>query len=98
MRTCHLGIALFALGALGASSAWGSVEPAGKLRPSPVASVLPTVLERGQLGVLDARAFDQFSEIILVAFADKDKPPPKRSRKCPPDHGGKNDHDCRVDK
>jgi hypothetical protein len=100
MRPSHLGIVLFALGALGTSSAWGSVEPAGKLRPSPAASVLPIVAQRDQLGMLDARVLHQLSEISLVAFADKadkgedkdkDKerePPPKHSGKCPPGHGG----------
>ncbi len=103
MRIGHLGIALFAFAALGTSSAWGSVEPAGKLMPSPVASVLSTVQERGQIETLGAPAWNHFSETSLLAFADKETdkdkekdkdkepPPPKRSEKCPPGHGG-DDH------
>jgi len=109
MRTSHLGIVLFAFGALGASSAFGSVVPADKLRPSPVASALPTFEQRGPLGTLDARALNQFSETKLIAFADEKekekerKPPPERSEKCPPrDDGrggnGNDGHDCRGDK
>jgi hypothetical protein len=113
MRTRHLGIALFALGAMGASSAWGSVELAGTVRISSAASILPMVAQRGQFGMLDAQTAHQFSEINLMSFADKkddDKknepppPPPKRSGKCPPGHGGDDHgddnggHDCRGDK
>ena len=118
MRTCHLTIVLFTFACLGASTAWGSVESADKLRPSPVASVLPTVAQRNQLGMLDARALDLFSEAKLIAFFDDKEneppppPPPARSDKCPPGHGGDDDHgndghggtggndghDCRIDK
>jgi hypothetical protein len=111
MQTGHLSVALLALGALGASPAWGSVEPTGKIIPSAVASFLPTAAQPDQFRMLNARASHPFSEIILVAFADdKDKkekpppPPPPKSAKCPPGHGGDdqghgNDgHDCRVDK
>jgi len=73
--------------------------------------------------MLDDRALDQFSETKLIAFfAEKEKekekekepppPPPKRSEKCPPGHGGDDNHgndghggtggndghDCRIDK
>ena|ERR1700676_3502927 len=93
MRTSHLGIVLFAFGALGASSAFGSVVPADKLRPSPVASALPTFEQRGPLGTLDARALNQFSETKLIAFDGEKKkpppPPPERSEKCPPRDDGK---------
>jgi hypothetical protein len=111
MRTRHFIVALFALAALGASSARGSVESADKPRMSP--AVLPTIQQHGQLGMLDARHSNQFPETTLLAFADKETekekdkdkkpppPPPKRSEKCGQEgqHNGQNeDHDCKGDK